>query len=73
MQIIVILNLGGNNMKQSEMPIGFAMSLAMNPTALKKFALLSEEQKQEIIAGTHSIKSKDEMHKYVDSIIDGSK
>ena len=58
-------------MKQSEMPVGFAMALAMNPDAMQKFATLSEEQKQQIVNGTHSVKSKEEMHRYVDSIADG--
>lgn len=58
-------------MKQHEMPVGFAMALAMNPDAMQKFAMLSEAQKQEIIEGTHSIKSKKEMHQYVDSLANG--
>ena len=33
-------------MTKDEMPIGFAMALAMNPEAMQKFATLSEEQKQ---------------------------
>ncbi len=56
-------------MTKDEMPVGFAMALAMNSTAMQKFATLSEEQKQEIIKGTHVIKSKDEMHRYVDSLV----
>lgn len=58
-------------MKQDEMPVGFAMALAMNPDAMQKFAELSEEQKQEIIEGTHAVRSRDEMHQYVDSLADG--
>ncbi len=52
-------------MKSSEMPIGFSMALALNPEAMEKFALLSEEQKQEVINGTHSVNSTREMHQYV--------
>ena len=55
-------------MERNDMPVGFAMALAMNPEAMQKFATLSEEQKQEIIAGTHTVKSRDEMHRYVDSL-----
>ncbi len=51
------------------MPIGFSMALALNPDAMKKFALLDENKKQEIINGTHNIKSKDEMQKYVNDLI----
>ncbi len=56
-------------MKRNEMPIGFSMALAMNPEAMQKFALLVEDKKQTIIAGTHGIKSKDEMQRYVNNIV----
>lgn len=55
-------------MKRDEMPVGFAMALAMNPVAMQKFSALNEEKKREIIEGTHSLKSREEMHKYVDSL-----
>lgn len=55
-------------MKQGEMPVGFSMALAQNPEAMQKFALLGEEKKKEIINGTHSVKSKQEMHKYVNRL-----
>lgn len=56
-------------MERNEMPVGFAMALAQNPEAMQKFATLSEDKKQEIIAGTHSVKSKEEMHQYVNSLV----
>lgn len=52
-------------MNHNEMPIGFSMALAQNPEAMQKFALLDENKKQEIINGTHSVKSKQGMHEYV--------
>lgn len=55
-------------MERNEMPVGFAMALAMNPKAMQKFATLSEEKKQQIIAGIHSVRSRDEMHRYVNDI-----
>ncbi len=55
-------------MKREEMPIGFSMALAQNPDAMQKFAMLDENKKQEIINGTHSVKSKQEMHEYVNKI-----
>ncbi len=60
-------------MKKDGMPVGFAMALAMNPNAMQNFTALSEEKKQEIIAGTHSIKSREEMHRYVDSLANGKR
>ena len=56
-------------MNRDEMPIGFSMALAMNPEAIQKFALLSEDKKQQIIEGTHSVKSKDEMTRFVNNIV----
>ncbi len=58
-------------MTKDEMPVGFAMALAMNPEAMQKFGELSEEEKRKIIDGTHSVKSRDEMHRYVDSLVNG--
>ena len=56
-------------MKNYEMPIGLSMALALNPEAMEKFATLTKAQKQEIINGTHSIKSKEEMQQYVNNLI----
>ena len=56
-------------MKRDEMPIGFSFVLAQNPDAMQKFAMLSEEKKKEVINGTHSIQSKQEMRDYVNNII----
>ncbi len=56
-------------MKRDEMPVGFSMALAQNPDAMQKFAMLSEGKKKQIIDGTHSVKSKQEMHEYVNKII----
>ncbi len=56
-------------MEKNEMPVGFAMALAMNPKAMEQFSALSEDKKQEVIAGTHGVKSKEEMHRYVNSLV----
>ena len=60
-------------MTKNEMPVGFAMALAMNPDAMRKFTTLSDEKKQEIIAGTHMVKSSEEMHRYVESLVNGKR
>lgn len=56
-------------MENYKMPIGLGMALAQRPEAMEKFAALSEIKKQEIISGTHSVSSKEEMRQYVDKII----
>lgn len=58
-------------MNRNEMPVGFSMALAQNPEAMQKFAMLSDEEKKEIINGTHSVNSKQEMREYVNSLITG--
>ena len=55
-------------MKRDEMPIGFSVALAQNPDAMQKFALLGEDEKKQLIDGTHSVKSKQEMHEYVNRL-----
>ncbi len=56
-------------MKNYEIPVGFSMALALNPEAMERFSTLDEVQKQEIINGTHSIKSKEEMQRYVEGLV----
>lgn len=56
-------------MEPYEMPVGFGMALAQNPAAMQKFAMLSEEEKQKIIEGTHSVSSREDMHRYVNRLI----
>ena len=70
-EILFLQQDGGGIMKKSEMPVGFAMALAMNPDAMQKFSLMNEAQKQEIIAGVHTMGSKEEMQQYVNSLADG--
>ena len=55
-------------MKRDDIPVGFSMALAQNPDAMQKFALLSEDKKKQIIEGTHSVKSKQDMHEYVNRL-----
>ena len=56
-------------MKNYKLPVGLGMALAQRPEVMEKFAALSETKKQEIIEGTHSVGSKEEMQRYVDKII----
>ncbi len=63
--------IGGENMERKEMPVGFAMALALNPEAMEKFATLSEEEQRAVIDGTHSVRSRAEMHKYVSDLVTG--
>lgn len=55
-------------MEPNEMPLGFRVALVQDPEAAARFVMLSEEKKQEIIAGTRSVKTKEEMRRYVSGI-----
>lgn len=55
-------------MENYEIPLGLGMALAQNPAAMQRFALLSDEEKQAVIARTHSVRSKAEMHELANSI-----
>ena len=55
----------------TELPVGFAMALAMNEPAMKKFESLSPAEKESIIQQTHSAKSRQEMQQLVTSIAAG--
>lgn len=54
--------------KRPEVPIGLGYALAMNNKALKKFAELSEEHRQQVVDASRGIATKQEMRNFVDSI-----
>ncbi|MBQ8296202.1 MAG: YdeI/OmpD-associated family protein [Ruminococcus sp.] len=56
-------------MERYEMPLGLGMALAQNPEAMQKFAGLTESRKREIINGTHTVSSKEDMRRYVEKIV----
>lgn len=58
------------NNNEPEIPLGLGMALAMNQDAMKRFISMDTKQKQQVIARTHDIKSRDEMHRYVQQIAD---
>ena len=51
-----------------KVPIGFGMTLAMNPPALNAYSAMSEEQKQQILNKAHNARSEKEMHDIVNSM-----
>ena len=57
-------------MNSFEMPVGLGMALAMNPEAMEKFSSLTEQQKWEVVSGTHAVQSRKEMQQYVRNIIE---
>ena len=51
-----------------ELPLGLGMALAQNEEAMKKFESLSENEKRALIERTHSVNSKSEMDRLVNSL-----
>lgn len=53
---------------KSELPLGLGMALAQNVSAMERFCSMSEQEKRAVIDHTRAIKSKQEMHNYVESL-----
>ncbi len=51
-----------------EVPIGLGYALAMNSSALEKFAQLSSEHRSKVIEESRSITTKQEMRQFVDNL-----
>lgn len=54
-----------------DMPTGLKMALTQNLDSLNKFASLPESRQQSFIQGAHSIRSKQQMHEYVNTLLQG--
>lgn len=52
----------------SELPMGFAMALAMQPGAMQNYATLPAGQQSEIISRAKTVQSKAEMQALVSSL-----
>lgn len=59
-------------MERNSLPVGFGMALAMNPTAMERFAAMSEQQKQSVLDRCRQVGSKREMQQLVESLAAGS-
>lgn len=57
-----------NFVNGKDIPLGFGMALAQNSEAMTRFSAMTEEQRRQLIEGTHSVRSKKEMQAYVDRI-----
>lgn len=52
-------------MKFDKLPIGFAMALAQDQSAMQAFAKMTQTQKQMILSQAHNAHSEEEMHQLV--------
>ena len=51
-----------------EVPLGLGYALAMNNSALQKFAEMSEEHRKQVIEESRGIASKQEMRQFVENL-----
>lgn len=52
----------------TQIPIGFGLALSANTAAMTYYAHLTAQQKQEILARAHNVRSEEEMHSLVASL-----
>lgn len=53
-----------------EVPIGFGMALAQNEEATNAYAMMTREQKNEILKKAHNARSETEMNQIVRDIVE---
>ncbi len=53
---------------ENELPLGFGIALAKNNSAMEYFSTLTPAHRREIIAHTHTIRSKEEMERFVEKM-----
>lgn len=51
-----------------DIPIGLGFELGMNEAAMLGFASLTEDERRQVIDAARGIRSREEMHSFVDSI-----
>ena len=54
-----------------KVPIGFGLALSANTAAMNRYAQMSEQQKQDILAKAHNVRSEKEMYSLVASLACG--
>ena len=52
-------------MERTDLPLGMSMALAQDSAAMERFAALPEAEKQAVIDGAHTVRSKTEMRAYL--------
>lgn len=59
-------------MEHDTLPAGFGMALSQNEKAVNAYAMMTKEQKQEILTKAQKAHSKEEMRKLVSDIAEQS-
>lgn len=61
----------GNAERKEELPIGFAMGMAMNEDARRQYFNMSEERKKRVEESSRQVTSKYEMQELLKDVGDG--
>ena len=56
-------------MEKLELPLGLGMALAQNEAAMKQFEALPAEEKKRFTERAHAVRSKQEMRRLVDGLL----
>lgn len=56
----------------NDVPIGFGLAMSGNTAAMNRYAQLTEEQKRDILAKAHQVRSEKEMYTLVASLANGT-
>ncbi len=56
---------------QSVLPVGLAFGMAMDEQAINHYGRMTEYEKEQVIARSKNIKSKEEMQQLIQKISDG--
>ena len=51
-----------------EMPIGFGLALAANAKSMETFAAMSEEEKEQAVAHSRKMQTREDMERFVNSL-----
>lgn len=55
-------------MIEQELPVGFGFSLAMNESAMNRFASMSDSEKKQVLEAARQAQTKDQMEQIVRDI-----
>ncbi len=61
-------NYDNGTISNEELPVGFTMELAQHSDVLNKFAHLSKDEQQSIVARAKNVRSHEEMRSFVENL-----
>lgn len=60
-----------DGIQQNALPLGLALGMAMDEKAIENYGKLTEYEKEQLLAKSKSVKSKEEMQQLIQKISDG--